>query len=69
MENKAVTPCNQMPAVDHLPALLDHILTDVHEILRRLAEFEREARPLLDAYKRTNGGTIGLLKARKGMRG
>lgn len=50
------------------PTTLDHILTDLHEVLRRLAEFEREARPLLNAYKRTNGGTIGLLKARKGMR-
>lgn len=49
--------------------LLAHILADVHEILRRLSEFEAEARPLLDAYKRTNGGTIGLLKARKAARG
>lgn len=49
--------------------LLAHIYEDVHEILRRLDRFEREARPLLDAYKRTNGGTIGLFKARKELRG
>ena len=48
--------------------MLDHILTDLHEVLRRLSEFELEARPLLDAYRRTNGGTIGLLRARKEMR-
>lgn len=63
-----ITPCNRQDAAGGGSDMLNHILADVHEVLLRLDRFEREARPLLDAYKRTNGGTIGLLKARKGMR-
>jgi hypothetical protein len=51
--------------------LLAHLYEDVHEVLRRLAEWDEmitELRPLLDAWRRTNGGTMGLVKARKAAR-
>lgn len=66
--SEPITLGNPLVTSADTAAMLDHILTDVHEVLRRLEEFEREARPLLDLYKRTNGGTIGLLRAGRGGR-
>ena len=48
--------------------MLAHILTDLHEALKKLHEWDAllaEFKPMLEAWKRTNGGTIGLLRARK----
>lgn len=53
-----------------LETLSDRELLEV--IAGRLGEFSNllaEFRPLLDAWRSTNGGTVGLWKARKAMRG
>jgi hypothetical protein len=70
-EETAPITCGYQELPDSYDAKLtfeEHILLDLHEVLRRLNEFEREARPLLNAYRKTNGGTIGLAKARRALR-
>jgi len=43
----------------------DHVILDLHEILRRLAAFEQLAEdlaPLIEKYKQTGGGAFGLMR-------
>lgn len=55
----------------------DPLHTEIHECLRILRRLEGlgelvdeldTLRPLLAAWKRTNGGTVGVLRARKALR-
>lgn len=49
-------------------AFEDHVIADIHALLAELAGFRAlldEYRPLLEAWRGTNGGTVGLVRARR----
>lgn len=50
---------------------LSDLHAEVHEslrILRELRDLLQEFRPLIDAYRQTGGGSIGLVRARRALR-
>jgi len=58
-ETHPITGCKH----EFAPSDAEHIILDQHEILRRLGAFERLAEdlaPLIERYKRTGGGVIGV---------
>jgi hypothetical protein len=51
--------------------MLEHLLADVHDLLRLVTKHDgllEEFRPMIEAWRRTGGGTMGLVRARKAMR-
>lgn len=53
---------------DITPGYQEHLLADLHECLKRLAALDSiriELQPLLDLYRSTNGGTVGVARALK----
>ena len=55
-----------------VPGLLEHVIADLHDlqtIVHGWDDLLKEFGPMLEAWRRTNGGTMGLARARRTMRG
>jgi hypothetical protein len=69
-------PCEEIGEITQrnqdVPGLLEHLTADVHVLLGLVTshdELLKEFGPMIEAWRRTNGGTMGLVRARKAARG